>query len=190
MRMVRIPISILSILAIGLTGCATLSTDECATGDWHKIGIQDGSDGRTVDRFVKHSKACKLDNSDASRALYASGREKGLTKYCTTVRGYREGALGQIYYGVCPSGSSAQFMRGYELGQRIYKAEAQSSTTLDNYHAVTQKLLRAGSETERAELRREQARLESENARLKSEIQALRSQADKMVSSARKQKNL
>ena len=190
MQMVRIPISILSVLAIGLAGCATLSTDECSTGDWHKIGVQDGNDGRTLDRFVQHAKACKLDRSDASRALYVSGREKGLTKYCTTVRGYREGALGQTYNGVCAGGSAAQFMKGYELGQRIYKAESQSSTTLDNYHVVTRKLLRTGSEAERAQLLKEQARLESENARLKREIQELRTQADAMVSSSRKQKNL
>ncbi|MDA7949069.1 MAG: DUF2799 domain-containing protein [Hyphomicrobiaceae bacterium] len=188
--MLRVPISILIILALGLAGCATLSTDECSTGDWQKIGKQDGNDGRTPDRFIHHAKACKLDRSDASRALYASGRQEGLKSYCTTVRGYREGALGQAYANVCAGSSAADFMKGYQLGQRVFQTESKSSTTLDSYHTVTRKLLRAETEGERAQLLKEQARLEAENARLKQEIQALRTQADAMVTSSRKKKNL
>ncbi len=188
--MLRTPLIALSILCFSLAGCATLSTDECSTGDWQKIGKLDGNDGRTPDRFTHHAKACKLDRSEASRALYNSGREEGLRSYCTTVRGYREGALGQAYLGVCSGGSSAQFMKGYELGKRIFQTESRSSTTLDSYHSVTQKLLRAETEAERTQLRQEQARLEAENARLKQEIQTLRAQADAMVASARKQKKL
>lgn len=188
--MLRTPIIALSVLSLGLAGCATLSTDECSTGDWHQIGKLDGNDGRTPDRFKHHAKACKLDRSEASRALYISGREEGLKSFCTTVRGYREGALGQAYAGVCPSGSAARFMQGYELGKRIFQTESRSSTTLDSYHAVTRKLLRAESEAERTQLRQEQARLEAENARLKQEVQTLRAQADAMIASARKQKNL
>ena len=81
-------------------------------------------------------------------------------------------------------------MKGYELGKRIFQTESRSSTTLDSYHSVTQKLLRAENEAERTQLRQEQARLEAENARLKQEIQTLRAQADAMVASARKQKKL
>lgn len=189
-RMVPNPILVLSVLAIGLTGCATLSTDQCSVGDWQKIGVQDGNDGRLPNRFTRHVRACKLDSSDASRALYESGRQKGLSTYCTSVRGYREGALGQIYNGVCSGEAEAQFKQGYDLGQQIHQAETKSSNTLDSYQVVTRKLLSAESESERAKLLQEQTRLESENARLKREIQTLRSQADALVSSSRKQKNL
>ncbi len=188
--MLRTPIIVLSVLSLGLAGCATLSTDECSTGDWHQIGKLDGNDGRTPDRFTHHAKACKLDRSEASRALYISGREEGLKSYCTTVRGYREGALGQAYGDVCPGGSAASFMQGYELGRRLFQTESRSSTTLDSYHAVTQQLLRAETEAERTQLRQEQARLEAENARLKQEVQTLRAQADAMIASARRQKKL
>ena len=148
----RIPLIVLASASLALAGCATLSTDECSTGDWQKIGVQDGNDGRTLDRFSRHASACKLDKTEASRNLYISGRQEGLKVYCTTVRGYREGALGQTYNGVCPAGTNAQFLKGYELGKRIHQIEARSSFVLDEYHAVTQKLLSAGNEAERTQL--------------------------------------
>ena len=43
---------------LGLSGCATMSAEECATGDWHMIGFEDGSMGYTVDRLGQHRKAC------------------------------------------------------------------------------------------------------------------------------------
>ena len=45
----------LSILAafavIGLSGCASMSADECMTVDWTTIGYEDGSRGYTADRL-------------------------------------------------------------------------------------------------------------------------------------------
>jgi len=186
--MLRISLTFLASASLALAGCATLSTDECSTGDWQKIGVQDGNDGRTLDRFSRHASACKLDKTETSRNLYISGRQEGLKVYCTTVRGYREGALGQTYNGVCPAGTSAQFLKGYELGKRIHEIEARSSFVLDEYHSVTQKLLRAENEAERTQLLQKQAQLEAENARLKIEVQTLRNQADTMVASARKKR--
>lgn len=159
-------------LAAAVSGCATFSTEECESGDWHKIGAQDGRDGQLLDRFTHHAKACKLDQSEASREAYMAGREKGLAEYCTDTRGYREGALGQKYLGVCPEGSASRFLKGYSLGRRIYELEARQSE-------ITTALRGADNEATRK-------RLEAEDARLKQEIAELRAQADQMVATARK----
>ncbi len=183
----RILLIILAGISAALSGCATLSRDECQSGDWHKIGIQDGSDGRTEDRFKTHAKACELDRSEVSKTAYLEARQKGLEIYCTQVRGYREGSLGQKYLGVCPPQTASQFLTGFEFGRRINQTEIQLSDTANGIYSVSQKLLLPStSDSDRAELLREQARLQGEEVRLKGELQKLRSQADSLVLSSRK----
>lgn len=188
MPMLRILIILMAGLSIALTGCATLSREECNSGDWHKIGLQDGSDGRTEDRFGKHAKACELDRSEVSKAAYLEAREKGLAIYCTKLRGYREGALGQKYLGVCSPQTSSQFLSGYEFGRSIYLTEVKLSDTANAFFAVSQKLQQPSlSDADRVPLLQEQTRLQAEEGRLKEELNNLRSQADALVAVARKQ---
>lgn len=188
--MARFTILFAPVLLAGLSACTTLSRDACSSGDWHKIGVQDGRDGRTVDRFNDHAKACELDRSEASRTTYLEGRRQGLAAYCTIVRGYREGALGQTYYGACPSDSASNFMKGYRLGQRIHQLEKSSSDMTDAYLAVSQKLQQSSlSEADRVTLQQEYNRLKAEDARVKQELKTLRAEADAMVAEARKRKN-
>lgn len=176
-------------LSLALSGCATYSTDECSSGDWNKIGVQDGTDGRTQDRFKQHRKACKLDRSEASRALYETGRQEGLAIYCTTVRGYREGALGQKYYGVCPPAAAKLFFTGYQLGSRIHQLERQISKVNDAYYVANKKLQgKPLPDEEWARLMQEQTRLNGDEARLGVELKKLRDEADAMVREARGKK--
>jgi hypothetical protein len=48
----------LALVIAGLSGCATLSEEECAMSDWHTIGFEDGSRGYTADRLGDHRRAC------------------------------------------------------------------------------------------------------------------------------------
>ena len=186
--MIRILTTCMLGFGITLSGCATYSTDECSSGDWNKIGMQDGNDGRTADRFKQHGKSCKLDRSEESRSLYLAGRQKGLASYCTTVRGYREGALAQKYNGVCPAGSAKLFLTGYQLGNRIHQMELKISNANDAYFEVSQKLQDSSlPEAERVRLQQEQVRIQGEETRLGAELKRLRIKADTMVREARKQ---
>ena len=45
-------------VAIGISGCAGMSSDECLANDWTAVGFEDGSRGYTSDQFGKHRKAC------------------------------------------------------------------------------------------------------------------------------------
>ena len=46
------------IIAMGMSGCASMSADECAVSDWNAIGYEDGAQGYTADRLGNHRKAC------------------------------------------------------------------------------------------------------------------------------------
>lgn len=173
-------------LSVALSACTTLSREECSSGDWQKIGIQDGSDGRPAERFDRHVKACGRDGTAPDRALYLAGRQKGLATYCTSVRGYREGALGQKYYDVCLPPSDEQFQIGFKLGGRIRGLESQISDVNDAFFAASQGLQgKSLSDSERARLSQEQARLQAEEVRLNVELKDLRDQADALVAAAR-----
>jgi len=174
-------------LSAMLSACTTLSREECSSGDWYKIGVQDGTDGRPAERFDRHVKACGREGKASDREQYLTGREKGLISYCTTVRGYREGELGQKYYDVCPQLSVSQFQTGYQLGGRIRQLESRISDVNEAYFAASQGLEQKSlAETERGRLLLEQARLQAEEARLNEQLKALKAQADALVAASRK----
>lgn len=47
----------IAVLAL-LSGCATLSEGDCATGDWREIGRNDGLHGLRRSQLAKHQDAC------------------------------------------------------------------------------------------------------------------------------------
>lgn len=184
--MLRNYIIIIIGLSLALSACTTLSREECSSGDWRMIGVQDGNDGRPAERFDRHVKACGRDGTAPDRELYQAGRQKGLATYCTSVRGYREGALGQKYYNVCPPQSEGQFQTGFKLGNRIQQMESQISDLTDAIFAAGQGLQNKSiSDSEKVRLTQEQTRLQAEQVSLNFELKRLRDQADALVAAAR-----
>ena len=47
MRITILNIAILSAVSLGLVGCASISEDECVSGNWSDIGYQDGAQGKS-----------------------------------------------------------------------------------------------------------------------------------------------
>ena len=48
-----------TLLALGiLSGCATMSQDECRMADWYSVGFEDGVRGAGADNIGKHREAC------------------------------------------------------------------------------------------------------------------------------------
>lgn len=103
--------------------CATLSEDQCLTGDWQGIGYADGADGHTPARFGDHVKACAKYQVTPDQSLYMAGREKGLPIYCTPERGFHVGRQGQTYAGVCPAPLERRFLSGYDDGRIVWDAQ-------------------------------------------------------------------
>ena len=107
-----------------LAGCASLDKDECRTADWRAIGLEDGAQGRTLERLGDHRKACAKHGVTPDTDRYIAGRTEGLATYCTPDNGYRVGRSGEAYRGVCPELSIPAFVAAYNRGRELYTLHA------------------------------------------------------------------
>jgi hypothetical protein len=112
-------IGVVFVLA-GLSGCATMSSDECMTSDWTTIGFEDGVRGYTADRIGKHRKACAKHGVTPDFTAYQAGRDQGLVEYCQPGRGFSVGSSGGRYNGVCSVNQEADFLDAYNAGYHLY----------------------------------------------------------------------
>ena len=124
----------LSLLVIGLAGCATMSGDECATSDWTAVGYEDGSRGYTSERFGKHRKACAKHGITADFEAYQQGRSQGLVEFCQPGRGFNLGVNGGQYNGVCSVELEADFLDAYRVGQQLYTLRSKVSSANTQIH--------------------------------------------------------
>ena len=106
--------------ALAMSGCASMSGDECMATDWSAVGFEDGARGFTTERFSKHRKACAKHGVTADFSAYQDGREQGLNEYCQPGRGYDVGVNGGRYYGVCSVDHEADFLDAYNAGYNLY----------------------------------------------------------------------
>jgi hypothetical protein len=125
---------LLSLLVIGLAGCATMSGDECATSDWTAVGYEDGSRGYTSERFGKHRKACAKHGITADFEAYQQGRGQGLVEFCQPGRGFNLGVNGGQYNGVCSVELEADFLDAYRVGQQLYTLRSKVSSANTQIH--------------------------------------------------------
>ncbi len=109
--------------ALAISGCATLSRDDCLMGDWYEIGVQDGAAGYAPDRLAQHREACAEYRIRPDREAYQAGWDDGIGIYCTPERGYQEGRRGASYGQVCPPPLEWAFLQGYRNGQQLYQQE-------------------------------------------------------------------
>ena len=105
---------------IALTGCATMSADQCATADWRALGFEDGSRGETLVKAERREDACADHGYAMDRAVYDSGRHAGLALYCTSQVAYRLGESGRSYTGVCVAHDEEGFLAAYRHGLELY----------------------------------------------------------------------
>ena len=109
-----------ALAALAISGCASMSSDECLMADWNAIGYEDGVRGYTTERFSNHRKACADHGVTPSFADYKAGREQGLVEYCQPGRGFDVGASGGRYYGVCSVNLEPDFLDAYNAGRHLY----------------------------------------------------------------------
>jgi len=115
---------LIALLFAGLSGCATMNADECATSDWSAIGYEDGSRGYTSDRFGSHRKACAKHGITPDFQAYMSGRDQGLEDFCQPGRAFNYGANGGHYNGVCSAEMESEFLDAYRAGHQLYSLRA------------------------------------------------------------------
>lgn len=114
----RIPALLAAALLLG--GCASLDKAQCVNANWYAIGMEDGAQGRPLQRLGDHRRACAEHGVQPDAERYAAGRNEGLKSYCTYDRGYRTGRAGSAYNGVCPEPAAREFLAGYQHGRELY----------------------------------------------------------------------
>ncbi|WP_415889787.1 DUF2799 domain-containing protein [Neptuniibacter sp. SY11_33] len=114
---------ILASLFLVLSGCASLSQEECLTGDWQGIGYRDGLQGKTEAYLAEHQSACAEYQVSLNLEDYLRGRKEGLKNYCQPDNGYRLGRQGAEYAYVCPAELDMAFVAKYQQGREIYQQE-------------------------------------------------------------------
>lgn len=162
------------LLIAALSGCATLSEQECRSADWYAIGLEDGAQGYTLSRLGEHRKACSEFRIAPRPDDYAAGHTQGLKRFCTYERGLAEGRAGRSYAGACPAHLADAFLDGHRRGKRIHERERRLDEVRGEIRKV-EKALKKGiaDERERArevarlsDLHREAARIEQDIADL------------------------
>lgn len=111
-------------VTLGMSGCASMSADECAMSDWRTIGFEDGAQGYTADRLGNHRKACAKHGVAPDFDAYQSGRSQGLRQYCQPSRGFNVGASGGRYNGVCPGDMEPDFVDAFNAGHQLHNLRA------------------------------------------------------------------
>lgn len=129
-----------AVLALGLGGCASMSSEECANSDWMAIGYEDGSRGYTSDRFSGHRKACAKHGYTADFQAYQQGRNDGLVEFCQPGRGFSLGANGGQYYGVCAAEYEPSFLEAYRAGQQLYTLRSAVNSANSRLYATEEEL--------------------------------------------------
>lgn len=115
-------VTILSMLVL-LSGCATMSKEECKQADWYLKGVEDATRGHPLDRVVEHGKACARINVVPDMKDYREGHAKGARLYCVPEKGYSEGRNGAAYHGICPVELEPKFLYAYRDGQDLYNIQ-------------------------------------------------------------------
>lgn len=114
--------------ALALSSCATLNEEQCAAGDWSRIGYVDGAAGHGMSRLDDHAKACAKFGIAPDPAVYGRAREDGLRTYCTPGSGFSVGRRGGSYGGVCRPEEEREFLPAFEDGRFIHAAESALSS--------------------------------------------------------------
>jgi len=162
----RILINTAMVFAVAaLSGCASMSSEECANSDWAAIGYEDGSRGYTTDRFGSRRKACAKHGVTADFKAYQEGREEGLVEFCQPSRGYNLGASGGTYYGVCDVAMEEEFLDAYRVGAQLHSLRSNVNSANSRIYSKEAELKRI-----KEKIRAKEAELISEDVTVQDRV--------------------
>ena len=123
-----------------LAGCNSMSAQECQSTDWQTVGYEDGVNGYSGDRIGRYRNACSEHGVTPDLAQYQTGRDQGLTEFCKPANGFRVGARGAGYSGVCPADLDESFVDAYQSGRQLYALRSRVGSTQDQIYSMRSEL--------------------------------------------------
>jgi hypothetical protein len=118
-----------------LAGCNSMSAQECLSTDWRTVGYEDG-----VNRIGRYRNACSEHGVTPNLGMYQSGREDGLREFCKPANGFRVGARGASYSGVCPAELDQSFVDAYQSGRQLYSLRSRVGSAQNELHSMRSEL--------------------------------------------------
>lgn len=144
-----------------VSGCATLSEEECLEGNWREIGQRDGQAGRTASFIAEHAKACEKAEVVPNQSLWEQGRQAGLPAYCTPAKVYSEGRSGRSLSPVCPSAQLAELQLANDRGRTWYRLSNEISSLNSEISQLQSRIVKEDDRDKRARYLAEIRSLES-----------------------------
>lgn len=123
-----------------VTGCATLTKDECLYGDWRTIGYDDGAAGQPPARISEHQKSCVEYGITPDFTLYHQGYAQGVKLFCTRQNGYDKGVAGYSYTGICPPELENDFLAGYRPGRELHQLRQEHNELANDLERIERSL--------------------------------------------------
>ena len=120
MRVSRLTLTVVSGFLL-LSGCATLTKEQCIVGNWQTIGYNDGVAGHYAERLAEHTKACAKVGVTPDYQAWERGRQQGLPQYCTVNNAYSIGQRGRQINNVCPTMMMSKLQQVNNEGLEHYK---------------------------------------------------------------------
>ncbi len=167
-------IAMIVVLAMLYTGCATMSQGECLSGNWSRIGYDDGAAGYPASRLGNHEQACAAHGVGVDVRSYMESRERGLEVYCTPYRGFTAAANGQNYAGVCPGYLEAGFLAGFSDGQFVHDAKRHLDDVSSDVSSIEYRIRKADKDIDKTRKYLDRAESDDERKRLRRELSDLR----------------
>ena len=139
------------LVIVGLSGCATLSEEECRVGDWRTIGFEDGSVGKDVRDIGQHREACADYGITVDLDAYRQGHEEGMVVFCQPASGFELGTSGQPFIDSCPEELRSEFYAAFEDGNRVFKLRRDLNYRQQELERSQQLILEMDEETKKLE---------------------------------------
>ncbi len=143
----------LIVTAALISGCASMSPEECRTVQWHEQGMRDGQNGHPRARADQHREACGKAGVTIDMQQYEAGRAIGIRRYCTPENGLQAGRLGRSYQNSCPPELEGRFLDNYRSGYRVYEAQQYVEQLDRELSSKEYSLRKAKDDRERSRLR-------------------------------------
>lgn len=140
--------AVLSLAAL-LSGCETMTPNECKTANWRDIGLRDGLKGETMALLQERIGDCAKAGVRADDTQYLAGREQGLQNFCRLENAVPLGLSGGGYAGVCSPMVDVEFRRRHQAARAVYDWRSRVSDFADRSERLQRRLRDADRDEEK-----------------------------------------
>ena len=157
-------------LCLWLTGCATMTSNECKAANWGEVGLRDGLAGAALSVLNDRVKDCAEAQVPVDTPRYLQGREQGLLQYCRIENAVPLGLNGKSYDGVCPPAMDAEFRRRFMVGRDVHVARTELRSLDSRVSTAEERLRSAANDDDRRRARDALRDLDSDMRRARDRV--------------------